>query len=69
MKEGDVLRLRLYAATIPVSFHLHGHEPEDFYYHHHSSTEPYDANFYLGDSLGSAARLHDSAVHKGTPLD
>jgi FtsP/CotA-like multicopper oxidase with cupredoxin domain len=26
VKEGDVLRLRLYAATIPVSFHLHGHD-------------------------------------------
>ena len=24
--EGDVLRLRLYAATIPVAFHLHGHD-------------------------------------------
>lgn len=26
VKEGDVLRMRLYAATIPVSFHLHGHD-------------------------------------------
>jgi manganese oxidase len=26
VKKGDVLRLRLYAATIPVSFHLHGHD-------------------------------------------
>lgn len=26
VKEGDVLRLRLYAATIPVAFHLHGHD-------------------------------------------
>src|SRR5690606_9671783 len=26
IEEGDVLRLRLYAATIPVAFHLHGHD-------------------------------------------
>lgn len=26
VKQGDVLRMRLYAATIPVSFHLHGHD-------------------------------------------
>ncbi len=26
VKEGDVLRLRLYATTIPVAFHLHGHD-------------------------------------------
>lgn len=26
VKEGDVLRLRLYAPTTPVSFHLHGHD-------------------------------------------
>lgn len=26
VKEGDVLRLRLYAASVPVSFHLHGHD-------------------------------------------
>lgn len=26
VKEGDVLRLRLYAASLPVSFHLHGHD-------------------------------------------
>lgn len=26
VKTGDVLRLRLYAATIPVAFHLHGHD-------------------------------------------
>lgn len=26
VEEGDVLRLRLYAATIPVAFHLHGHD-------------------------------------------
>ena len=26
VKEGDVLRLRLIAATIPVAFHLHGHD-------------------------------------------
>lgn len=26
VKEGDVLRMRLYAATIPVAFHLHGHD-------------------------------------------
>lgn len=26
VKEGDVLRLRLFAATIPVAFHLHGHD-------------------------------------------
>ncbi len=26
VKEGDVLRMRLFAATIPVSFHLHGHD-------------------------------------------
>ena len=26
VRKGDVLRLRLYAATIPVSFHPHGHD-------------------------------------------
>lgn len=26
VKEGDILRLRLYAATIPVAFHPHGHD-------------------------------------------
>ncbi|GJM12519.1 MAG: hypothetical protein DHS20C12_09220 [Pseudohongiella sp.] len=26
VKEGDVLRVRLFAATIPVAFHLHGHD-------------------------------------------
>jgi manganese oxidase len=26
VKKGDVLRMRLYAATIPVAFHLHGHD-------------------------------------------
>lgn len=26
VKQGDVLRLRLFAATIPVAFHLHGHD-------------------------------------------
>ena len=26
VKEGDVLRLRLYGATIPVAFHTHGHD-------------------------------------------
>src|SRR5690606_39130965 len=26
VKKGDVLRLRLYAPTIPVSFHPHGHD-------------------------------------------
>jgi FtsP/CotA-like multicopper oxidase with cupredoxin domain len=26
VKQGDVLRLRLYAPTVPVSFHLHGHD-------------------------------------------
>lgn len=26
VKKGDVLRLRLYAATIPVAFHPHGHD-------------------------------------------
>jgi manganese oxidase len=26
VKQGDVLRLRLYAATIPVAFHPHGHD-------------------------------------------
>ncbi|WP_343565407.1 multicopper oxidase domain-containing protein [Kiloniella sp. b19] len=26
VKEGDVLRLRLYAATVGVAFHLHGHD-------------------------------------------
>lgn len=26
VKEGDVLRLRLYAPTSPVAFHLHGHD-------------------------------------------
>ena len=26
VEEGDVLRLRLYAATIPVAFHPHGHD-------------------------------------------
>lgn len=26
VREGDVLRMRLYAATIPVAFHLHGHD-------------------------------------------
>lgn len=26
VKKGDVLRLRLYGATIPVAFHLHGHD-------------------------------------------
>lgn len=26
VKEGDVLRIRLFAATIPVAFHLHGHD-------------------------------------------
>ena len=26
VKEDDVLRLRLFAATIPVAFHLHGHD-------------------------------------------
>lgn len=26
VQEGDVLRLRLFAATMPVAFHLHGHD-------------------------------------------
>jgi len=26
VEEGDILRMRLYAATIPVAFHLHGHD-------------------------------------------
>ena len=26
VKEGDVLRIRLFAATMPVAFHLHGHD-------------------------------------------
>jgi hypothetical protein len=26
VKKGDVLRMHLYAATIPVAFHLHGHD-------------------------------------------
>ncbi len=26
VKKGDVLRMRLFAATIPVAFHLHGHD-------------------------------------------
>lgn len=26
VKTGDVVRMRLYAATIPVAFHLHGHD-------------------------------------------
>lgn len=26
VKEGDLLRMRLFAATIPVAFHLHGHD-------------------------------------------
>ncbi len=139
VKEGDVLRLRLYAATIPVSFHLHGHdmlvthkdglpldspygadtvamgpgerydvivrmnnpglwmthdhiehhttnkgqdmggsmlvveyegiEPEEFYYNHHSSTEPYDPDFYMSESLKKGPGLHDIEVHKGRPLD
>ncbi|HWK52749.1 MAG TPA: multicopper oxidase domain-containing protein [Hyphomicrobiales bacterium] len=138
VKEGDVLRLRLFAATIPVAFHLHGHdmlvthkdglplpapygadvvnmgpgerydvivhmnnpglwmthdhielhttnkgqdmggsmlvveyegiEPEDFY-HNHSSTEPYDPDFYMSESLKKGPGLYDIEVHQGTPLE
>ncbi len=44
VKTGDVLRLRLYAATIPVAFHLHGH---DFLVTHKDGTpldHPYSAD-------------------------
>lgn len=138
VKEGDVLRLRLFAATIPASFHLHGHdmlvthkdglpldspyyadvvsmgpgerydviiemnnpglwmthdhiehhttnngvdmggsmlvveyegiEKEDYYYSH-SSEMPYEANFYMSDSIDAGPGLHNSDVHQGELLD
>jgi len=45
-----------------------GIEPEDFY-HNHSSTEPYDPDFYMSESLKKGPGLYDIEVHQGTPLE
>jgi FtsP/CotA-like multicopper oxidase with cupredoxin domain len=139
VKEGDVLRLRLFAATIPVAFHLHGHdmlvthkdgqplaspyladvvsmgpgerydvivemnnpglwmthdhiehhttnngvdmggsmlvveyegiEHPEFYHDGHSSTEEYDPDFYMSDSLAAGPGMYDVDSHTGELLE
>ncbi|WP_269321312.1 multicopper oxidase domain-containing protein [Halomonas sp. BC04] len=63
VQEGDVLRMRLFAATIPVAFHLHGH---DMLVTHKDGTplpEPYEADV-VGMQPGER---YDVIVHMDNP--
>lgn len=63
VKTGDVLRLRLYAATIPVAFHLHGH---DFLVTHKDGTAL--ANPYAADVVGmQPGERYDVIVRMNNP--
>lgn len=63
VREGDVLRMRLFAATIPVAFHLHGH---DMLVTHKDGTalaHPYEADVV---SMGPGER-YDVIVKMNNP--
>ena len=65
VKTGDVLRLRLYAATIPVAFHLHGH---DFLVTHKDGTaleHPYMADvigMQPGERIDAIVRMNNPGI-------
>ena len=63
VKEGDVLRIRLYAATIPVSFHLHGHDMLVTHKDGLPLASPYGADTV---AMGPGER-YDVIVHMNNP--
>lgn len=63
VKTGDVLRLRLYAATVPVAFHLHGH---DFLVTHKDGTPL--SSPYAADVIGmQPGERYDVIVRMNNP--
>lgn len=63
VKEGDVLRMRLYAATVPVSFHLHGHDMLVTHKDGLPLSHPYGADVV---AMGPGER-YDVIVHMNNP--
>ncbi|MCC6913392.1 MAG: multicopper oxidase domain-containing protein [Rhodospirillaceae bacterium] len=65
VKTGDVVRLRLYAATIPVAFHLHGH---DFLVTHKDGNaleHPYSADvigMQPGERIDAIVRMNNPGI-------
>lgn len=63
VKTGDVLRLRLYAATIPVAFHLHGHDLLVTHKDGNALEHP-----YLADTIGmQPGERYDVVVRMNNP--
>lgn len=63
VKEGDVLRLRLFAATIPVSFHLHGHDMLVT----HKDGMPLDSPYYADVVAMGPGERYDVIVEMNNP--
>lgn len=63
VQEGDVLRMRLYAATIPVAFHLHGHDMIVTHKDGLPLNQPYEADV-VGMQPGER---YDVIVHMNNP--
>lgn len=63
VKKGDVLRLRLYAATLPVAFHLHGHDVLVTHKDGLPLAEPYPADVI---NMGPGERI-DAIVEMNNP--
>jgi manganese oxidase len=63
VREGDVLRMRLYAATIPVAFHLHGHDMIVTHKDGKPLEQPYEADV-VGMQPGER---YDVIVHMNNP--
>lgn len=63
VQEGDVLRMRLFAATIPVAFHLHGHDMIVTHKDGKPLPEPYEADV-VGMQPGER---YDVIVHMNNP--
>lgn len=63
VKKGDVLRLRLYAASIPVAFHLHGHDA----FVTHKDGLPLDKPYPVDVLAMSPGERYDLIVHMNNP--
>jgi FtsP/CotA-like multicopper oxidase with cupredoxin domain len=63
VRKGDVLRLRLYAATIPVAFHLHGHDALVT----HKDGLPVDKPYPVDVLAMSPGERYDLIVHMNNP--
>ena len=63
VKEGDVLRMRLYAATIPVAFHLHGHDMLVTHKDGKALSHPYEADVVAMQP----GERYDVIVHMNNP--